>query len=166
MMPIKSDRLIITKFSPDDWEDYRRIFTNQQVMEFITGRALTHKEAQKRFSEILKINDDNPDIGYFRANRLADRKFVGTAKLVFTEKNSSEVGYTLLPEFWGLGYASEMLGMLVELAKGIDEIHQLTAITDPQNKASIRILEKYDFELFRSGSYNELPSVHYRRPVS
>ncbi|MGO1120851.1 GNAT family N-acetyltransferase [Rhodovibrionaceae bacterium A322] len=56
-----------------------------------------------------------------------------------------EVGYWLLPESWGKGYASEALGLLLDYADGPLDISQLIGVTDPENLPSQAVLKKFGF---------------------
>lgn len=56
-----------------------------------------------------------------------------------------EIGYTLHPDHWGRGLATEAVSAMVDaLAEG--GVHRLSATTHPDNVASIRLLERLGFE--------------------
>ena len=56
-----------------------------------------------------------------------------------------EIGYSLHPDHWGRGYASEAAAGLVDalIERGV---RRLSAMTHPDNVASIRVLERIGFE--------------------
>lgn len=56
-----------------------------------------------------------------------------------------EVGYILHPDHWGLGLASEAVGAAIGHVFAKREIEALTADVDPENRASIRLLERLGF---------------------
>ncbi len=53
-----------------------------------------------------------------------------------------DVGFALLPEYEGMGYAYDAAAAIVEYAGKTLHIKTLSAITIPGNKSSIRLLEK------------------------
>lgn len=55
------------------------------------------------------------------------------------------VGYAVLPQFQGRGYASEMAGALVDWAFAQARVERVVAETDWANPASVRVLEKIGF---------------------
>lgn len=59
---------------------------------------------------------------------------------------SAEIGYGLLPDHWGCGYAGEAVEAMVRF--GLDELalHRIHARVHPGNEASERILLKLGFE--------------------
>lgn len=52
----------------------------------------------------------------------------------------------LMPEYWGKGYGSEILGELLNIADSIPDIRKLVGITKPNNIISKKILCKYSFK--------------------
>lgn len=60
-----------------------------------------------------------------------------------------EIGYKIHPEFWGKGYMGEALRMFIEMWWGMEinmKYDRLLAAADPENKASLRVLEKAGFQ--------------------
>lgn len=56
-----------------------------------------------------------------------------------------DLGYALLPEFCGKGYAMEAAAAVLANARSTLGLQRIVAITDPLNQDSIRLLEKLDF---------------------
>lgn len=61
-----------------------------------------------------------------------------------------DVGYILHPDHWGLGLASEAVGASIAQVFATRDVDDLTADVDPENQASIRLLETLGF--VRTGS--------------
>jgi len=60
-------------------------------------------------------------------------------------KGTVEIGYSVLPQFQGRGYATEMVGGLVEWAMGQPGVVRVIAETEWANPASVRVLIKAGF---------------------
>lgn len=58
---------------------------------------------------------------------------------------SVEIGYGILTEYQGRGYATEAVGASVEWALTQPGVNRVEAETDPDNRASQRVLEKCGF---------------------
>lgn len=56
-----------------------------------------------------------------------------------------ELGYILRPDHWGQGLASEAVAAAVDHVFATRELDDLTADVDPENAASIRLLERMGF---------------------
>ena len=72
-----------------------------------------------------------------------------------------EVGYSVLPDFWGHGYATEMVGALVEWALCQPAVRGVVAEPMSDNMASIRVLDKLGFS--PAGTGREPGSLKYER---
>ena len=86
---------------------------------------------------------------------------IGVAKLVQMADNQFEVGYLLLPEYWGCGYASEMTEKMIKLATEQQLTGELIGIVDPLNPASIRVLTKFGLQLYETGQIDGLDAEYY-----
>jgi len=56
-----------------------------------------------------------------------------------------EIGYGVLPAFRGRGYATAAAGALIGWAFAHPEVRRVTAQADPENRPSVRVLEKIGF---------------------
>ena len=61
------------------------------------------------------------------------------------EPGAGEVGYTLLSEFRGRGYATEAVSALLDEAFAVAHLQRVCAYCVPQNLASIAVLERLGF---------------------
>ena len=71
---------------------------------------------------------------------VGDLGFKGPVK-----KHAVEIGYGVLPEYEGLGYTTEAVQAMTQWAFQQKDVVFVEAETDPENKASQRVLEKCGF---------------------
>lgn len=134
---------------------------DEAIMKYITGRALSEKEAKERFEYQLHINSQNADLGFIKAIHTESDKVIGYIKLVFENPVTMEIGYAVLPEFSGKGYASEMTkAMLSHVKKRFPLLEKCLGLVNPENTASIHILEKHGFQ-FEKEKISEKGKTHY-----
>ena len=57
----------------------------------------------------------------------------------------AEIEYMLFPEYWGVGYGSGIVDVLLEKIKEPKTIKQVTAIVELNNLASKKILTNHGF---------------------
>jgi RimJ/RimL family protein N-acetyltransferase len=74
-----------------------------------------------------------------------------------------EIGWTVVPERWGQGLATEFGAASIELAFGPLGLVDVVSFTLPDNHASRRVMEKLGFTFERDTLYAGLPHVLYRR---
>jgi len=78
-------------------------------------------------------------------------------------KPEVELGYALLPPFWGQGYATEIAVLSVDLARRVLHLPDAVCLTLPTNLASRRVMEKAGFQYERDIVHAGLPHVLYRQ---
>lgn len=61
------------------------------------------------------------------------------------EHKKAELGYWLLPRYWGKGFASEALEAVIHYWQAEKGLHRLEAFIETENTASIKLLEKAGF---------------------
>jgi RimJ/RimL family protein N-acetyltransferase len=61
------------------------------------------------------------------------------------QEGTAEIGYSVLPQFQGRGYATEMVGGLVRWALEQPGVFRVVAETEWANPASVRVLSKAGF---------------------
>jgi len=161
-MQFKSERLVYRHFKETDFENFQQLTGNAQVMEMITGQPLNEEESFKRFLSHLETNKHEQVLGWYAVSLKDSLAFVGLGKLVMTEVAQAEIGYSLLPAYWGKGYASEISETLIRQARKLPAISSLIAIIDPQNIASKKILQKGNFNLLLVCDIDGLPAEIYQ----
>ena len=162
MPTIKCARLHMRKFTQDDWPDYFSYISNRQVMKYIGDGALNEEQARKKFKRVLRVNEAKYAYGFYGAWNLENNVFIGLAKFDYIERGKAEVGYALLPEYWGQGYASEMLNGMVNYGKHLMGVKELYGLIDPMNPRSQRVLVRLGFELHERGFFDEKRTDYYK----
>jgi ribosomal-protein-alanine N-acetyltransferase len=74
-----------------------------------------------------------------------------------------EIGWTVVPERWGEGLATELGAASLDVAYGPLGLADVVSFTLPDNHASRRVMEKLGFAFERDVIYAGLPHVLYRR---
>jgi ribosomal-protein-alanine N-acetyltransferase len=77
-----------------------------------------------------------------------------------------EIAWAVAPERWGQGYATELGAAAVRVAFADLGLASVVAYTTPDNRASLRVMEKLGFEYERDVVHADLPHVLYRLSTS
>lgn len=80
-----------------------------------------------------------------------------------TVEDAVEVGYALMPEYWGRGLATELARELVRIAFADVGLDGLICLTLTTNLKSQRVMQKAGFAYDRDIVHAELPHVLYRQ---
>jgi RimJ/RimL family protein N-acetyltransferase len=96
----------------------------------------------------------------------ATGEMVGRGGLQWTfyvrDLDEVEVGWSVVPERWGQGLATELAFASIGVAFGPLELEQIVAFTTPENGASRRVMEKAGFSYDRELLHVGLPHALYR----
>jgi ribosomal-protein-alanine N-acetyltransferase len=87
----------------------------------------------------------------------------GLRHTMATGVDEVEVGWSIVPERWGQGLATELALVSVRVAFDTIGLGELIAYTLPDNVASRRVMEKAGFEFDREFQHVGLGHVLYRR---
>jgi [ribosomal protein S5]-alanine N-acetyltransferase len=148
-MQFYSERLRYEKFTANHFEDYFRLVSQPDVMLHISGDGLDLAGAKRRFEISLRADRQQSNMGFVAVYEQDQGSYVGLGKIVPFEDGFTEIGYALLPEFWGKGYASEITCRLITYARACGTVESLVALVAPENRASINVLTKQRFRFFR-----------------
>jgi RimJ/RimL family protein N-acetyltransferase len=77
-------------------------------------------------------------------------------------RDEVEVGYGLVPDFWGQGLAAELARESVRVGFEVLGLPDLVSFTLPTNSRSRRVMEKAGFRYERDVEHAGLPHVLYR----
>lgn len=161
-MYLASERLVYSKFKESEYATYASWYTNADVMKHITGKALTDQEARERFAKAMATNKEYPEMGFFAARLKETHQFIGIAKLTYYQSEFIEVGYGFLPEYWGRGFATEMLTFFVDYSRNLRQERGLMAIVDPGNVGSKKVLTNHGFVLYDTRLEDGRPTEYYK----
>lgn len=133
---METNRLIIRPFRPDDAEDLFAYLSREKVVRYEPYPPFTREQAAKEAAR--RANDPN-----FLAVVLKENGCViGNLYFAPGDFDTWELGYVFHDAYWGWGYAAEACGALIQDAFENKKIHRITAMCNPENDASWRLLER------------------------
>jgi RimJ/RimL family protein N-acetyltransferase len=153
----ETERLELRAFVAADFPDIWRLDRDPRVMRYIgDGRPASREAVRSTLERIIHYPELYPDLGIWRAARRDTGAFVGWFLLKYAGRSSDvEVGYRLLPEAWGNGFATEGAKTLVDYGFNELGLHRIIGITHPDNHASQRVLRKAGLDDCGWGRYYE-----------
>lgn len=144
--PIRTDRLTLRPFHPDDLEDVHAYQSLPQVARYLYWNARDReqvREALERTCRETALARDGDWLTLAVVWREVDTVIgeVGL-KLVSEEDRQGEVGYIFDPRYQGRGLATEATEAMLRM--GLEEagLHRITGRCDARNGPSIRVLER------------------------
>lgn len=153
-----TERLTLKRFDEDDASLLRRMGSDPAVMSSLGG-VRTEPETQSYVSEQV-AHWNEYGFGWWMAFDKSSGEFAGRGGIRWIEiegREEVEVGYALLPFYWGRGLATELACESASVGFEILELERLAAVTLPTNDASKRVLRKIGMEADGIVDYHGVP---------
>ena len=163
----ETERLKFRLLEREDFKDWAPLFTVQNVAEFLAlDSSLSANALCELWFEKIFYRYDN-DLGGM--NVLIEKrtgKLVGQCGLLVQsveEVQRLEIGYSILPEFWGKGYASEAAKKCKEYAFLNDFADSLISMVHVNNIRSEKVARKNGMSLEKTlDNYKGTPANIFR----
>lgn len=156
-------RIIAQRHTAGDFDTVLATYQDELTMQSLGGMA-TMEDAAKRIEWNLKCWEKD-GFGCWLWFHKESGRFIGRGglrKIELEEKSVIEVGYVLLSEFWGQGFATEIATASIEVAFGHLGIKELASYTTLTNKASQHVMVKAGFKFEHNFIHCGEPHVLYR----
>ena len=160
---LHTTRLIGYRLEPEHFKLLYTLYQDPLVTAKLGG-ARSDEEINTTCNDNL-THWDQHGFGFWVFYAQDSLDFIGRAGLrrVDIEGNSEiEIAYSLISSYWGRGLATEMAGAIVDVALNRLNLREIVAFTQPDNYASIRVMEKIGFIYERDFVHAGLPHVLYR----
>jgi RimJ/RimL family protein N-acetyltransferase len=155
---MKTERLIIRKFSNDDWHDLYEYLSQETVVKYEPYGVLNEEECKQaaiRRSQndafwAVCLKENNKLIGNIYFKQLEPEEFM-----------TWEIGYVFNPAYHGKGYATEAGKRILEY--GFEQIsaHRIIGKCNPENTPSWRLMERL---LMRREGHFKKPAFFKKSP--
>ena len=135
--------------STNDVQEIHSFTSDEDVSRFIGWSLMTNLNETKE--HIQKMINRELDGIYLYASIVlkSTNAIIGTA-MIFNfnkEANHAEIGYVIHKDYWGKGYGTETVFLIVNFVFSVLRLHKIHANVVDTNVGSIRVLENSGFEL-------------------
>lgn len=152
-----TDRLQFRKYTMDDLEFYASLWQNEKVMRYIgSGTPKTYMQCKKSLESWVLPGYKN-GLGLFLMIEKDTGTPIGHAGLVKQQvegKEEIEIGYWLLPEYWGKGYAKEAATAFRNYGFQALRLNKLISLINPDHPASIFVARKAGLSYEKTASFH------------
>ena len=160
----ETERLIVRNYHLDDKENFFRMNGDEEIVRFIRP-AKSGEECDRFLLEVIEYSKDNPLFGRWAVDEKPSGRFVGTFAIIPVEgTDNMQLGYSLIKEAWGVGYATELTRAGIDYFFGNTKYNELYALTEQENISSQKVLLKNGFlrsaDVKREGEKVILEYIH------
>ncbi len=148
MILLKTKRLIICEHDFNDSTSMHKLYTDPEAMRYLPGmKSNSIEETEKKLSEAInEILLENRTKYFFKILLLDKNEYVGeigyTVKSFSTMGKVVDLGYFILPKFWGKGLVTEAALEVVKFAFEQDNVIKIVSSCNKKNRASERVMIK------------------------
>lgn len=144
--PIRTDRLILRPYTPDDFDDLYRIQSREDVTRYLYVGARNRDEVRESLDTKIRsvALSDEGDILTLAVVLPETGSVIGDVILIWVsrEHRQGEIGYVFHPDHGGHGYATEAAEVVLRLGFEDLDLHRIVGRLDGRNAASARVLER------------------------
>lgn len=155
---LETDRLRLTPLTLNDLDLSQSLLCDPEVMRYVDD-PMTSEAVAKHMRDEATKRGAGGRIGIWAATEKQTGRKIGDAVLtpvpidkddidwseVVPERYPAgqvEVGYLLIPDAWGKGYATEICTRVLRFAFEETALSEVVATTDPENAKSQHVLQK------------------------
>jgi ribosomal-protein-alanine N-acetyltransferase len=140
---VKTERLILEPWQSSDWQAFRPIATDPEVMRYITGGIPWSDEQIQNFVYRQIILYSERGFCRWKLIEASTGDLIGfCGPGMWRDAEDPEIGWWLARTHWGQGLATEAARAALNDAFERVHLKRLISIARPENKASIGIMKK------------------------
>ena len=148
MIISQTERLTIRWFTLADAPFILNLVNQQSWLEYIGDKGVRHLKDAETYIQLVIDTYQKHGFGLYLVEKSSSSETIGICGLVKRESlQDFDIGFALLPQFEGNGYAFESASAILQLAKDEFKLQRIAAICTPDNHSSIMLLEKLGFRL-------------------
>jgi [ribosomal protein S5]-alanine N-acetyltransferase len=146
MIIFETERLLVRHYEVQDKENFFLLNGSEDVMRYIRP-AKSKKECDLFLTETLAAYGQTPSLGRWAVDEKATGNFVGSFAIIPVPEKTEliQLGYALLKDHWGKGYATELTIAGLKHAFAKMELPEIYGLTQKENLISQKVLLKAGF---------------------
>ena len=142
---ITSGEIVFRRLTSSDLDVMIEMKTDDQMMRYTSfGRAQSVEDIKKNLNKCIDDESKDHPLGVWGTELKSSGDFLGWFMLKKERHPFAELGYMIRKKYWGKGLTTKSVQLLLDYGFSIN-LQKICAVTDPENKASIRVLEKTGF---------------------
>lgn len=150
MLMCETERLQVSHFSLDDAPFILRLLNEPTFIRNIGDKQVRSLDDARSYLHNGPLTSyQRNGFGLSRVVRKDSGEVIGMCGLIRRDgREDVDVGYALLPDHWGQGYAAEAVRGVLQSDARHHGLQRVVAVVNPDNAASIRLLQTvgFDFE--------------------
>ncbi len=167
-MHAETQRFILREIELTDVDGMFELDSNPEVHKYLGNKTVSSKEEMLKVIAFIRQQYVENGIGRWAIIDKENNAFVGWSGLKFVTENTNnhqnyyDLGYRLIPKYWGKGIATETATASVEYAFNELDCKEIFAIADVDNIGSNQILQKVGLKFIETFDEKGIEHNWYR----
>lgn len=160
-LPLTTRRLHIRDYTAGDASSVFDYVSDAAYWQYQRADPPTAQQIEALIKWVVNEQATTPRLAYFLAvtnKNTGELVGEGVLKVTNPAERQGELGFGIAPRFWKQGYGAETAAAILEAGFAQLKLHRLSGQCSPDNKASIRIMQKIG--MAREGL---LRDIHFAR---
>lgn len=160
---LETSRLFLRRLQLDDVNALFQVVGDPKVMQFWAPGP--DQVIEQTLNRIKAINEhwNVHGFGDWAVIEKKQNQLIGFCGLHYITGHAEvNIGYALDQSKWGLGLGSELVKFMLDFGFNFLHLTEIVAVIDPQNLASLKLIQKHGLKYWKESSYMERPRVVYK----
>lgn len=151
MIVIETERLILRGLTVADAEFILALLNEPSFLRYIGDKKVrTAQDAEQYILNGPVASYERHDFGLCLVELKETHTPIGICGLLKRDElPDPDIGFAFLPDFWNKGFAFEAAAAIMKDARERLKLQRILAITNQDNEASIKLLQKLGFHIER-----------------
>lgn len=144
---LTTERFLLRQFIPSDLENVFLGLSHPEVIPFYGVSYTSLEETKKQLAFFEELEKNGTGI-WWAVCSLDNSIFYGAGGLNNLEKEhkKAEIGFWLLPEYWGKGIMKEVMPVICDYGFNTLDLHRIEGVVESENENCKKAMAKLDFE--------------------
>lgn len=161
MVVVKTERLVLRRFTVDDAGSFYLLNLDPEVIRYTGDRSFLNIEEAKDFLNNYTHYREY-DFGRWAVLDKNSNEFLGWCGLKYSpEKDETDIGFRFFKKHWGKGYATEAAKASLEIGFRQYGTSEIVGRAMKANTTSVNVLEKIGLTLVREFDFDGCEGVIY-----
>lgn len=139
---LETERFYIRQWNINDLEELHEVMSDSRVHTYASSKPWTIEHTSKYIKFMLNKNFRTLELFHGACVLKSNNAIIGLTGLNPYLPNKPEIEWKFGVSFWGNGYATEIGKAIIKEAFKSTDIELIYGMVNPQNKASIRVMDK------------------------
>lgn len=143
---LETERCLIRETTPEDVEDFFRIYSDPAVTEFMEGLYPDKEQEKEYIREYIKQVYTFYEFGVWTVVEKKSGSVIGRAGFSYREGyDEPELGFIIGVPWQRQGYGEEICRAILDYGTGSLGFQEVNALVETQNEASLKLCDKLGF---------------------